>query len=346
MASNKFAGVGASFNRNTSGLLNDASKKLAVKQETVRFLPREKLHVSPEEGKVYPRWNEEAKLDALARDIAARGIQNPVIVYATEDGEYEILGGHRRTAANKIAVEKYGYENGELVPCIIRKAPVTGREFERTEGLILSNLQRDKSDYEHMMEIVGLRACAEKRKAAGEDIPSPRDYVVTRLGVSSTELTRYEKINESLTNGLMDMFRNEFIASTVAYELARMPEDCQEYIYESIDHDEILSLPRTAELQNLFAASKLAAAKEDGDESPAPQAPAKVEIPVPATFNEGAVMLNSAFTSLNHALNSNVNIDRRTQTKILKKIQKQMVALKKLQMELAAYGLLDDADGD
>ena len=57
-------------------------------------------------------------------------------------------------------------------------------------------------------------------------------------------------------------------------------------------------------------------------------------------------MLNSAFTSLNHALNSNVNIDRRTQTKILKKIQKQMVALKKLQMELAAYGLLDDADGD
>ena len=125
-----------------------------------------------------------------------------------------------------------------------------------------------------------------------------------------------------------------------------MPEDCQEYIYESIDHDEILSLPRTAELQNLFAASKLAAAKEDGDESPAPQAPAKVEIPVPATFNEGAVMLNSAFTSLNHALNSNVNIDRRTQTKILKKIQKQMVALKKLQMELAAYGLLDDADGD
>lgn len=57
-------------------------------------------------------------------------------------------------------------------------------------------------------------------------------------------------------------------------------------------------------------------------------------------------MLNSAFTSLNHALNSNVNIDHRTQTKILKKIQKQMVALKKLQMELAAYGLLDDADGD
>ena len=57
-------------------------------------------------------------------------------------------------------------------------------------------------------------------------------------------------------------------------------------------------------------------------------------------------MLNSAFTSLNHALNSNVNIDRRTQTKILKKIQKQMLALQKLQMELAAYGLLDDADGD
>lgn len=348
MASSKFAGVGASFSRNASGLLSDTSNKMAVKQETIRFLPREKLHISAEEAKVYPRWNDKEKLDALALDISKRGIQNPVLVTPTEDGEYEIIGGHRRTAANDLAVEKYNYKNGDLIPCIIRKAPTAGREFERAESLILSNLQRDKSDYEHMMEIVGLRACAKARKAAGEDISSTRDYVSARLGVSSSEMIRYEKINKSLIPGLMEMFCNEYIASTVAYALASMPEECQAYIYENVPHDEVVSLPRAGELQAIWASSQIlpstnvdSDASEDAAEDTAKQA----GIPVPTTLVEGASMLDTAFTNLSHALKKpNVNIDRRTQNKILRKIQKQMVALQRLQMELASYGLTVDGE--
>lgn len=347
MAGSKFAGVGASFTRNTSSLLNDASKKLAVKQETIKFLPRESLHYSPEEVTVYPNWK--SKLDALALDISKRGIQNPIVVCPTEDGEYEIVSGHRRTAANDIAVEKYGYESGAMVPCIIRKSPVNGREFERAENLILSNLQRDKSDYEHMMEIVGIRRCAEERKKTGEDIPSTRDYVISRLGVSSTEVTRYDKIFESLDSGLMDMFRGEFIASTVAYELARMPLECQAFIHEHIPHDEVLSLPRTAELQALWASEQLSGSSglqpaTSGSEAKKPAQ--KPSVPVPKSFEEGTAMLESAFTGISSALSSShPEIDKKDRVRLLKKIQKQTVALQLLQMELASFGLVAD-DGE
>lgn len=349
----KFSGVGASFANNTSSLLNDASRRLAVQSASVKWLPLEQVVPNPEEDDMY----DIDSLDALARDIAQRGIQNPLQVTPIEEGKFRIIGGHRRRAANIIALEKYGYEAGEKVPCIIGEAPKAGREFESTEAMILDNLQRDKTDFNRMMEIIKFKACTEQRKALGEDIPNVRDRVKERLDVSDTEITRFEKIYHSLQAQLMPFYREQKIATSVAYEIARMDEAVQQFIVDQWDTNETLNMPLmnaiTAKYYDNLAKEKEAEGEgEDTKAGLAEKAPAKKEkviAPKPASIGEGMDMLHKSFSNITAMLGSEKaqQLNSKDTTKLLKRIQKEMSVLLALQNDLARLGLTGGAnDGE
>ena len=87
-----------------------------------------------------------AELRALAEDIARRGIQTPLKVYARDDGEYVLIGGHRRRAANELAIKLYPEyrEKGSKLPCIIKPAYDPNKQYEAIEDMILDN-PREKS---------------------------------------------------------------------------------------------------------------------------------------------------------------------------------------------------------
>lgn len=220
------------------GILNDVSKE-QVTGERVTRIKRTNIVKNNRNEEIY----DVKELDALAKDISERGIQQPLLLRQRPDGKYVITSGHRRFVANDIAIEKYGYD-GEYLPCIIRDN--IADSIEEREALILDNLQRDKTDFNRMMEIVEMRQCAEERRERGENIVNIRHYLMERLGVSNSEISRFERIHTSLIPGLMTLFRSERIATNVAHEIAKLDEQAQNYIFEnwnSSDEAEVLAFP-------------------------------------------------------------------------------------------------------
>jgi len=316
-------------------LLSEESRSACKEASPITYIPASSLVPSEDENDIYNI----DKLDALAYDISRRGIQEPLRVVPMGMGMYKISGGHRRHAANALAVERYGYKDGNVLPCIIMDAPDVSRQFENTENLILDNLQRDKTDYERMMEIVKMEECIDCRKAAGEDIPSVREELKLRLGVSDTEITRFKKIYTSMDSVLMPDFRNDRIASTVAYEVARCEPDCQAYIAANWDRSlhENLSSDLVTTLSRKFISYR--SCTEDVPVEKAPSS--KKSVVTPKTIHEGVEMLDRSFGVVRTALSAPIRMDKRTEDRVLKKIAKHMQALTALQDELISLGLCE-----
>ena len=174
----KKVNVMAALEVNNASLLNKTSQSLAIQTDQIYWLPREKVHPHPAEENIYDtsefcipnetsaddsmgsdvddgeHKDRYAELRALAEDIARRGIQTPLKVYARDDGEYVLIGGHRRRAANELAIKLYPEyrEKGSKLPCIIKPAYDPNKQYEAIEDMILDNLQREKSDYDKVRE--------------------------------------------------------------------------------------------------------------------------------------------------------------------------------------------------
>ena len=175
------------------GILNETSKSVS-NGNRVHMLTVNKLIPNEKNNKIYDIMD----LEALAKDISERGIQQPLIVRLRPDGKYTIISGHRRLAAYNLAVTKFGYNNGECLPCLLQND--IHSDLEEREALILNNLQRDKSDFNRMMEIVEMRKCAEERRDLGEKIENEiknEDKIEDNESFLEAQKAHYEALKES-----------------------------------------------------------------------------------------------------------------------------------------------------
>lgn len=111
--------------------LEDTKQKIT--SETVVKIPAEKL--------VENRFNAEIPvedLNELAESIRNVGLMNPVLVYAKDDGSYEIISGHRRVRAMRDIL------NMAEIPCIKKKYPSDVRTRFREHAD--ANVQTRKND--------------------------------------------------------------------------------------------------------------------------------------------------------------------------------------------------------
>lgn len=330
MANKKNISVGDAFrsavNLTSTIPLNEASRGLAIKQDKISMLPRNQIHEAREESDIYPELR---GVEALAADIRERGIQTPLTVIPNDEGEFVLLSGHRRLKAYDIACETLGYDNGGVVPCIVSKKPSAGREFEVAEALILNNLQRDKTDYERMMEIVTFKSCVEARRVCGEKIPIVRDRVRDRLGVSDTTITRFDKIYTSLDKRLMPSFREGMIASSVAYEVAKLDKAAQDKIVAAWDMKSQLQL-------NTVNAILAGAAKSNED---TPETVKRVKY-VPSSIHEGVSEFRSSIEKIGETIErieGNYTVDdEKLEKQIIKKLADSIDKVRRLQEDLFA----------
>lgn len=308
------------------GILNDVSKE-QVSGERVSKIKRSKIVKNVRNEAIY----DVKELDALARDIAERGIQQPLLLRLRPDGKYVITSGHRRFVANDIAIEKYGYD-GEYLPCIVRDN--IADSIEEREALILDNLQRDKSDFNRMMEIVEMRQCAEERRERGENIVNIRHYLMDRLGVSNSEISRFERIHSSLIPDLMTLFRAERISTNVAHEIAKLDEAAQSYIFENWDSSnasEDLAFPIMTKLVTAYQLS-LAGSRAE--------VPTKQKTPGNAvekflSISDGVAGVEDCCKALFSKIRGAGKIcDPKAEKKVLQKINKLYAELLSLQSEL------------
>ena len=207
----------------------DASARIAddSKNDTqITQVPISKLHAF--EGHPY-KVLDDAEMDDLTESIREHGIMSPLLVRPLEDspGEYELISGHRRLHAAKLA-------GLVAVPTFVREIDRDAAAVE----LVDSNLYR-----EHILPSekafayrLKLEALDRRGKRCGQVGHKSRDAV--SYTESGRTVQRYIRLTY-LTPELLDLVDKGRIAFSVGVELSYLDEVAQAYIAEIASRDEV-----------------------------------------------------------------------------------------------------------
>ena len=172
----------------------------------------------------------------LVDSIAERGVITPVILRQKEDERFEMIAGHRRLHASKLAGK-------ETIPSEIR-------ELTRDEAIILmveSNYQRTEIlpsekafSYKMRLEAIGRRAGrpglvngapVEPHLVKGKS----RDIIAEQSGESREQIRRYIRLTELIPE-ILEMVDDKKIAFRPAVELSYLNDEEQ---YQLLDNMEL-----------------------------------------------------------------------------------------------------------
>lgn len=211
--------------------------------------------LKPFEG--YPfRVTHDESLDELAASIALEGVFNPIAVRPLENGEFEIISGHRRYEACKMAgVEK--------IPAIIHS-------LSRDEATILmvdDNLTRrveilpsEKAyAYKMKMEAMNRKGCRtdlDTSYQVGTRLDSAED-IGRNTGDSRMQVYRYIRLT-NLADEILDMVDDKRIAFGPAVELSYLTEVEQQNLLETMkSEDATPSISQAQRMKRLSEEGKL-----------------------------------------------------------------------------------------
>jgi ParB-like chromosome segregation protein Spo0J len=173
----------------------------------------------------------------------AGGVKQNLNVTPLENGKYKIIAGHRRQLASIELVEE-GKQEYEFVPCSIEAAEKDTelQEIRDEIMLIVTNSQRDKTDWDKVEEVKRLRTVLERYKKSAKVPGRLRDLIAQALNTSPAQIGRMEAI----TNNLMPEFKEELKEGHVnlssAYELSGLPEEQQKKAFEEFKEKGTVSI--------------------------------------------------------------------------------------------------------
>ena len=185
------------------------------------------------------------RLEDMVDSIRENGILNPIIVLKKEDGAYEILSGHNRAGAARLA-------NLKTVPCIVKEN--LSEEQAYTYVIETNLMQRSFSDllptekalvlkirYEKIAsqgkrndlqkEINNLEQGIIEKESKAEDKTDSRKSLGKEYHLSGASIARYLRLNELSDSWKQDV-DNEKIGLTMAVELSYLSKEIQEYLYQ------------------------------------------------------------------------------------------------------------------
>ena len=213
-----------------------------MKQESThaQLLPLEKLH--PFEGHPFKVLDNE-DMEQLTESIQSQGVLTPLVVRPLESGDYEVISGHRRLHACRMAG--------------LQRVPALVYEMDRDRAaiaLVDSNLHR-----EHILP--SEKAFAYKLKMEALNHQGTSCQVGTKLrsdesiaeqsGDSARQVQRYIRLTE-LAPELLQMVDEGRIALTPAVELSYLQKEEQEHLLSGMDCDDCTpSLSQAVRLKKL-----------------------------------------------------------------------------------------------
>ena len=194
------------------------------------------------------------RLRDLTDSIREHGVLMPVLVRPMASGGYEIISGHNRVEAAKLAG--------------LDKVPVTIREMDddlATIAMVDSNLrQRDillpsEKAWAYRMKMEAMRRqsgrprnnCAQVGPNFGK---RTRDLIAEEMGESKNQISRYIRLTE-LIPPLLAMIDQGHLPFNSAVELSYLSPQNQTSLLAILERDEIT--PSLAQAQNLHKLSTL-----------------------------------------------------------------------------------------
>ena len=217
-----------------------------MKETRAEYLPIEKL--KPFEGHPFKVTDNE-EMDQLTWSILTQGLLTPLVVRPLENGEYEVISGHRRLhACKKAGIEK--------VPALIT-------EMDRDAAVIAlvdSNLQREKilpreKAFAYKLKLEALNHQGKTFGQLGQN--HTRDHIASNAEDSSRQIHRYIRLT-NLIPGILQKVDEGRIALTPAVELSYLTETEQSDLLETMESEDCTpSLSQAQKLKQLSQAGRL-----------------------------------------------------------------------------------------
>ena len=173
------------------------------------------------------------KMHELVESIMMNGVLVPVTVRPIEDGDYEMISGHRRL----FAVKEIGLEK---IPAIVKEYD----DDEAVLAMVDSNLQREeilpsekahayKMRYDAMKRSVG----RPKKYSQFGSISQTDEVLAQMIGESRNQLHRYLRLAEVIPC-ILDLVDKKALAIVTAVEISYLEHNVQEMLYEyMMDND-------------------------------------------------------------------------------------------------------------
>ena len=222
----------------SEGMLNGISKNVKKVTELeakegfkIQYLDINKIHRSEK------NFYEIIDIDDLAEDIKINGLNHNLVVRPCNDGTYELISGERRfTALSKLVLE--GHKQFINIPCKV----VELNDIDAEIVLIQANAQtRELSESEKLKQVNRLQELYKTKKAKGEPVGRIREAIAKDLNLSTTQVGRYERINNNLIPELKELLEQGNLSTSNASEFSSLSEESQKGILEILNKNISLS---------------------------------------------------------------------------------------------------------
>ena len=224
-------------------------------------IPLEQLH----EFKNHPfHVVEDEAMMELVESIKTNGILSPAIARRRPEGGFELISGHRRKHAAKLA----GLE----------KMPVFVKEMTDDEAVIVmvdANIQREEilpserafafkmkmEAMKHQGVTSGHNVPKQKKSTSGHYVPKSNDanhtaeMIGSEFGITGRQVKRYIRLTYLIPDllELLDMKKLTFIN---AVDISFFPEDAQREIYDYISKKNKLTKEKIGKIKNAFSTNE------------------------------------------------------------------------------------------
>ena len=223
-------------------LFSTEENRQEEQREQVQQIPIDELH--PFTNHPFKVLDDEA-MTRTVESIAQYGVLAPLIARPRPEGGYEIISGHRRQYAAKLA----GLDT----------LPVIVRQMSDDAAVILmvdSNLQREHILPSERALAYKMKLEALKNQGARSDLTSPQvaakfrsdDAVAKDQGISGDTVRRYIRLT-NLVPELLDMVDEKKIAFNPAVELSYLDEAQQRDFLEAMEDTQ--NAPSLSQAQQL-----------------------------------------------------------------------------------------------
>lgn len=212
---------------NFMDLLNAQTKAEGV-EETKDY---EEIYLSPYEVKD-AQENTHQKLEGieeLADNFLTVGQEQPTVL-ARVSGEFRIIDGHRRNAANIFNLER-GYKEYEKIKYRYKDMSEAMYELRLLAG---NGYTQELTAYEKVRLVERTKAALIRAKEEdGLEIQGKmRDLIAAMVQESGTNVARMENINNNATQAVKEQLKEGNLGLTAAYEAAKLEPEEQDDIAE------------------------------------------------------------------------------------------------------------------
>lgn len=192
---------------------------------------------------------DDEKMQDLIESVKLSGVLTPVLLRVDNNDEYEMISGHRRLHAAKMA-------GLTTIPAIVRELS----DDDAVIAMVDANIQREEllpseKAFAYRMKLEAMKRQAGRPKNnSGQNDQNlmgtvSRDVLAKQVGESSKQVQRYIRLTELIPE-LLDMVDNKKLTFTVGVDISYIDKEIQEWIYEYIKDTGFIKPQQITALRN------------------------------------------------------------------------------------------------